>query len=111
MEFVTSVMGLACLGWLGYFDKSVEILGDNIASLAWLEAMRFRPGPSTSAAIAYILLHKQCGFNVVSTEFREGVLNRADPLSRRISPLSLGFYICYSSSYYEGVVCYVKSFY
>ena len=91
MEFVASVMGLACMGWLGHFDKSVEILGDNIASLAWLEAMKFRPGPSTSAAIAYILLHKQCGYNVVSTEFREGVSNRADPLSRRTLPSSLGF--------------------
>jgi len=97
MEFIASVMGLACLGWLGYLDRNVEILGDNKASLSWLEAMKFRPGASTSAALAFILLHKKCGYKVVSTEFRAGVLNkRADSLSRGDSPLSLGFGTQYS---------------
>jgi hypothetical protein len=97
MEFIAAVMGLACLGWLGYLDRNVEILGDNKASLSWLEAMKFRPGASTSAALAFILLHKKCGYNVVSTEFRAGVFNkRADSLSRRDSPLTLGFGSNYS---------------
>jgi hypothetical protein len=69
MEFISAVMGLATLGWLGHFNKRVEVLGDNTTSLSWLEAMKFRPGASTSAALAYILLHKQCGYSVVSTEF------------------------------------------
>ena len=91
MEFLASVMGLACLAFLGHRNKRVEILGDNITSLVWLEALKFRPGASTAAAFAYITLIKHCGFKVVSTEYREGVKNRADPLSRRETPSHYGF--------------------
>jgi hypothetical protein len=90
MEFIAAVMGLACLGWLGHFDKKVEILGDNTTSLSWLEAMRFRPGASTAAAFAYITLIKHCGYKVVSTEYKKGTLNRADPLSRRDTSSMIG---------------------
>ena len=84
MEFLASVMGLACLAFLGHRNKRVEILGDNITSLVWLEALKFRPGASTAAAFAYITLIKHCGgYKVVSTEYKKGTLNRADPLSRR----------------------------
>ena len=91
MEFISAVMGLATLGWLGHFNKRVEVLGDNTTSLSWLEAMKFRPGASTSAALAYILLHKQCGYSVVSTEFVPGENNLADPLSRGTLPSHFGF--------------------
>ena len=83
MEFIASIMGMACLAYLGIHNKRIEILGDNITSLVWLEALKFRPGASTAAAFAYITLIKHCGYKVVSTEHKEGTLNRADPLSRR----------------------------
>ena len=91
MEFIASIMGLACLAFLGHYRKRIEILGDNKTSLVWLEALKFRPGASTAAAIAYITLIKHCGFKVVSTVYKEGKSNRADPLSRRRSPSSYGF--------------------
>ena len=83
MEFIASIMGMACLAFLGIHNKRIEILGDNTTSLVWLEALKFRPGASTAAAFAYITLIKHCGYKVVSTEYKEGTLNRADPLSRR----------------------------
>jgi len=79
------------LAFLGHRRKRVEILGDNTTSLVWLEALKFRPGASTAAAFAYITLIKHCGFKVVSTEYRKGELNRADPLSRRVTPSKFGF--------------------
>lgn len=92
MEFISAVMGLACLAWLGVSDAQVEVLGDNTASLCWMSSMNFRPGSSTSAAIAYMLLQKVVGLRVVSTVFRAGVLNhRADALSRGASPSDFYF--------------------
>ena len=91
MEFIAPIMGLACLAYLGLRHKRVEILGDNTTSLVWLEALKFRPGASTAAAIAYITLIKHCGYKVVSTVHKEGKLNRADPFSRRVSTASYGF--------------------
>ena len=91
MEFIAPIMGLACLAYLGIRRKRVEILGDITTSLVWLEALKFRPGASTAAAIAYITLIKHCGYKVVSTVHKEGKLNRADPFSRRTSTASYGF--------------------
>jgi hypothetical protein len=91
MEFIAPIMGLACLAYLGLRHKRVEILGDNTTSLVWLEALRFRPGASTAAAIAYITLIKHCGFKVVSTVHQKGTENRADPFSRGVSTASHGF--------------------
>lgn len=92
MEFISAVMGLACLTWLGIRDAEVEVLGDNMASLCWMSSMKFKPGSSTSAAIAYMLLQQVVGLRVVNTVFRAGVLNfRADALSRNTSPSVFGF--------------------
>ena len=92
MEFISGVMGLACLGWLGIHHTHVEVLGDNMSSLTWMKSLKFRPGPSTSAAVAYMLLLKIGGVEVVKTEFRPGVENiRADGLSRGDNPHQLGF--------------------
>ena len=55
MEFIGIVMGFITLRWLGYHHVTVDILGDNTASLAWSNSLRFRPGSSTAAALTYIL--------------------------------------------------------
>ncbi|WP_353203064.1 hypothetical protein, partial [Polynucleobacter sp.] len=91
MEFIAAIMGLACLSFLGHNNARVEMIGDNTSSLSWLKAMHFRAGSSTAAAIAYVSLNMHTGMKVVSTEYKEGELNRADPLSRRIPPSDFGF--------------------
>ena len=91
MEFIAAVMGIACLGYLRFNDVHIEVLGDNTSSLSWLSALKFKPGPSTSAAIAYMLLNKIGKMNVVNTVFRPGVKNvLADALSRGTHPSRLG---------------------
>lgn len=91
MEFIAAIMGLACLSYLGHNGKRVEVIGDNTTSLAWLEAMKFRAGASTAAAIAYVSLNQHTNMKVVSTVYQEGVLNRADGMSRREHPSVSGF--------------------
>ena len=91
MEFIACVMGVACLCWLGFDHESVAILGDNKASLAWIKAMAFRPGASTSAALCFVLLHRAYSLRVATTDYRIGEDNvLADPLSRGADPSSLG---------------------
>jgi hypothetical protein len=91
MELIACVMGVACLCWLGFDHESVAILGDNKTSLAWIKAMSFRPGASTSAALCSVLLHRVYSLRVAETEYRKGEHNvLADPLSRGADPFSLG---------------------
>ena len=100
MEFIACVMGIACLCWLGFDHESVAILGDNKASLAWIKAMAFRPGASTSAALCFVLLHRVFSLQVAHTDFRAGVSNvLADPLSRGAEPSSLAMGFTMANSF------------
>jgi len=100
MEFIAILIGIATLVSMGISSTCIDILGDNVSSLSWSSTFRFRSGSSTSSALLFVLLSHRFHLSVGRTNFRPGVDNEADGLSRgRDTPSSLGFYPEDNASY------------
>lgn len=82
MEFIGILMALVTLRWLGVTHAVVDVLGDNTASLSWVNDWKFRPGSSTAAALLFVLVCHTGSLAIGDPVFRAGVDNRADGLSR-----------------------------
>jgi len=82
MEFIGILMALVTLRWLGVTHAVADVLGDNTASLSWVNDWKFRPGSSTAAALLFVLVCHSGSLAIGDSVFRAGVDNRADGLSR-----------------------------
>jgi len=91
MEFIGVLMGLVTLRWLGVSHAVINVLGDNTPSLSWIQTWKFKSGSSTSAALLFVLLCHTGSLSVGDADFRAGVDNAADGLSRGVMPSQLGF--------------------
>lgn len=89
-EFLGVVMGLLILKDLGLRHMSICLRGDSKTALRWSETERFRTVFANMAALTYLGICLQFGFDIHSTEFVEGTSNLdCDRLSRGVSAKTL----------------------
>ena len=92
MEFVAVVMGIACLGAMGYSQAKVRIIGNNTSSLAWSVKSSFREGRSRGAAICMVNISTRLGLEVNEGVHISGSTNEVcDGMSRDKWPTDYGF--------------------
>ena len=94
MEFNCDVTVMGLLVSLGYRDISVMLEGDSTTSLAWCILEKFKGSNSFAASVAYIILSKASGIDFTNSIHITGdqMKSRSDPLSRGVSPESLGYH-------------------
>ena len=102
-EFIGVIYGLLILSSLKIEHTGVVLKGDSVTAMSWAETERFRGALSKPAALAYLNVCVEYGYEVVGTEYVTSENNhQCDRLSRGVSPTVLcqeG--LCHPSLIYE----------